>query len=94
MKASPPLDAIGSVIAGRYRVLQLLGRGGMAAVYKAKDERSGKELAIKRVAARDVANEALERKRPIYASYGLTYAPRHFDAETRLHRLGHSLRRP
>ena len=55
MKASPPLDAIGSVIAGRYRVQQLLGRGGMAAVFKVKDERSGKELAIKRAVARDAA---------------------------------------
>jgi tRNA A-37 threonylcarbamoyl transferase component Bud32/tetratricopeptide (TPR) repeat protein len=53
MKASPPHDSIGSLIAGRYRVLQLLGRGGMAVVYKACDERSGKEVAIKRVTARD-----------------------------------------
>jgi hypothetical protein len=44
---------IGSLIAGRYRVLHLLGRGGMAVVYKACDERSGKEVAIKRVTARD-----------------------------------------
>ena len=53
MKAPPALDSIGSLIAGRYRVLQLLGRGGMAVVYKACDERTGKELAIKRVTARD-----------------------------------------
>lgn len=47
------VDSIGSLIAGRYRVLALLGRGGMASVYKATDERTGKQLAIKRSSARD-----------------------------------------
>jgi len=55
MKASPLHDVIGSVIAGRYRVLQLLGRGGMAAVYKVTDERTGQELALKRAIGRDAA---------------------------------------
>jgi len=53
MKPALPLDALGSLIAGRYRVSQLLGRGGMAAVYKVTDERTNQQLALKRAVARD-----------------------------------------
>ena len=35
-------------IAGRYRVEELIGRGGMGTVYRVHDERSGKQLALKR----------------------------------------------
>ncbi len=38
----------GSVIDGRYRVLSMLGEGGMATVYRCTDEReTGKEIALK-----------------------------------------------
>lgn len=37
----------GTRIAGRYRVEQLLGRGGMGAVYRVTDESSGKPYALK-----------------------------------------------
>ena len=47
------LEPVGSIIAGRYRLLEQLGRGGMAVVYRAVDERSGQQLAIKRCAPRD-----------------------------------------
>jgi hypothetical protein len=40
-------------IAGRYVVESLLGRGGMASVYRVRDRRSGRRLALKRAYACD-----------------------------------------
>jgi hypothetical protein len=47
------LDVVGSTVAGRYEILELLGRGGMGAVFRVRDSRSGDVLALKRVYARD-----------------------------------------
>ena len=42
------LEEVGRTIAGRYRVDAVLGRGGMGAVYRVADARTGTTLALKR----------------------------------------------
>ena len=60
---------------GHYRILALLGRGGMADVYRAEDERLGREVAVKAVPpefARDP--ERIERfQREVRAAAGLDH---------------------
>jgi serine/threonine-protein kinase len=57
-------DWLGRIVDGRYRVLEVIGRGGMGVVYKVEHQRMGKIAAMK-VLQRDVANnpDALQRFR-------------------------------
>jgi len=43
----PQIDDIGRLIGGRYRLEAVVGRGGMATIFRARDERAGTTVAVK-----------------------------------------------
>jgi len=57
MPGERPDGLAGTLLAGRYRISGLLGRGGMATVHRATDETLGREVAVK-VFATDSADPA------------------------------------
>lgn len=57
-----PADPV-ALLGGRYRIGQVIGRGGMAEVYRATDERLGREVAVKLFRPGVAAVEDLRRVR-------------------------------
>lgn len=54
---SKPFDMLGQTV-GNYRILARLGSGGMGTVYRAKDLRLDREVALKLISGDFAANEA------------------------------------
>jgi len=64
MTAAPvkaPVFTPGTVIVSRYRIVALLGRGGMGEVYRADDLRLGQPVALKFLSVRAADPEGIER---------------------------------
>jgi serine/threonine protein kinase len=53
----------GDGFAGRYRVIRRLGAGGTAAVFLARDQRLGREVAVKRLHGAEVTVQTAQRLR-------------------------------
>jgi serine/threonine protein kinase/tetratricopeptide (TPR) repeat protein len=57
--ANVPLLQTGDVLGGRYEILQMLGEGGMGAVYKARDRELDRFVALKLIRPELAANPAI-----------------------------------
>ena len=59
--AAAPSPIIGTVLDGKYRILRLIGKGGMGQVFEAEDLKLRRMVAIKVVGARAAGPEAMLR---------------------------------
>ena len=62
-----------TILAGRYRVLNRLGAGGMATVYLAEDERLGRKVAVKRLHSDSPEDAALRFDREAKVGASLSH---------------------
>ena len=53
---------IGSIIDGKYKILNIIGRGGMSVVYLAMNEKVNKQWAIKEVIKNDYRDLNADKK--------------------------------
>src|SRR5215469_13808488 len=53
------LFGVGDIVGGRYEILQLLGEGGMGAVYKAHDREVDRNVALKLIKPELASNPAI-----------------------------------
>jgi tetratricopeptide (TPR) repeat protein/predicted Ser/Thr protein kinase len=58
-QSSTPVLQTGDVLGGRYEILQLLGEGGMGAVYKAMDRELNRPVALKLIRPQLAANPSI-----------------------------------
>ena len=65
----------GQLISGRYRLEAVLGRGGMATVWRGVDERLGRPIAVKLLDRADTADPAMLQRfdREARTAGGLTH---------------------
>jgi eukaryotic-like serine/threonine-protein kinase len=62
VRRTPPMQPMlepGTVLGGRYEILQILGEGGMGAVYKAKDLELNRMVALKVIRSDLAGNQAI-----------------------------------
>lgn len=67
---------IGKVIAGKYRILDLKGSGGMAMVYRAQDIQTGEIVAIKVLKPEHMQDDEIVRRFEIEVKIASTYSHR------------------
>ena len=65
--------AAGTTLASRYRILRLLGRGGMGAVYAARDTFVDRDVAVKLIAGRRSEVERERLREELRATIDLTH---------------------